>query len=225
MPKLLGLIPQQNFELVTARIGAILAEEFEAQEIDEDLKPKAIWIERVVNFDHTDLPAINVSLEESSFDNDDQTQVDGTNNYNVDVYVSEKSQEGGQEADPLSAANVKRLAGMVRAILKHPGYRTLDFAPPSIKRVRVTGITYGTPQNESEALTTRMARVVVVVEVPETVELGTTTPLLISNTTVKLDETEKGYVYRIDNTVVLTPILAEDGEEITNEAGTTLYLE
>jgi hypothetical protein len=193
---LLGsIIPQQQFEIIRERIGAILADELSNQSTlsGGTYANLAVYIERFIPFDKTEFPAINVALNRGDYDNKDVTATDGTYTFYIDVYASAKSSEdyGGDYA---AMAGLQQLLGMCRAILENPVYRTLGFAPPSISRVTVRSIQVGDPNNH-DATSSVMARVELGVRVAEAVELIDTIVFKENYTTVKLGLTDKGYLW------------------------------
>jgi hypothetical protein len=99
----------------------------------------------------------------------------------------------------MAILNLHRIMGMVRAILENPQYRTLDFAPPSISSVRIAAIELGDPTMEQDSQSVSRGRLVCEVIVPEGVQLMNAPALGLGTTIVKLAETDKGYVYILDN--------------------------
>lgn len=221
MAELTTIIPQHKFEHIRDRIGAILAVEIsnQVQLMNNDSPPQdgdvynaTVWVERFIPFDKTELPAINVSLIEGTYDNEDVRSSQGTYNYAVDVHVSSKS-GNGSAADKRAALIAQRLVGMCRAIIKNPKHRTLGFTPPYCYGVTVRKFEFG---NESQdALSSVVGRLTVEVKAPECVELVDGVELLHHSTTVKLYETEKGFHYGIQDDP--DPLLSEDSEPLIAE--------
>lgn len=200
MSKITLEIPPQGFELIRDKIGEILADEILAQfAIHSDSERNAkVFIERITPIDKTEMPLINVLYSRSGYDNNSAINSDGKNTYNIDVYTSAKTKvvkRGGAE----SMARVGRILGIVRAILESPFYLTLGFAPPFIIGTEVTGIEIQDPRDNQDAANTVMGRLIFVVDAKEDVEQIQPVTAEGYDTQVKLDETEKGFVYITDN--------------------------
>jgi len=198
MAIIINPIPTQNFEKIRDRIALILFTEFENQyflSYDNDLN-LPVWVERTLAFDHTEAPAINVSLASGNFDNKDQRAEDGTYLYNIDVYTKAKSIEGADinGGDQRATIKLHRLLGMCRAILEHPDYFRLLFPPPSISNVKVVSLAFADP-GKQDAENVMMGRLVFSVRVPETVELKVANLIDGYDTAVKMDLTDSGYVF------------------------------
>ena len=77
-------------------------------------------------------------------------------------------------------------------------YKTLAFAPPSIERTTVKGIAIAEPDNKQDAISGVFGRLTFEVRVPETVDLLQVNIIEGSDTSVKMEETDKGYMYTAD---------------------------
>jgi hypothetical protein len=196
MSKITGPIPPQSFELVRDRIGEILADEINNQFAivtnNPDLKA-TVWVERFFPFDETELPAVVVMLAKGSYDGQTQIQADGTYTFNIDGHFRSKSKADGK-GDKKAMLNLQRLLGVMRGILDHPEYTTLGFQNPFVMKRHIKDISIADP-NGNDVSAVVMGRLTFEVKVPEKYNLKV--PGLISgyDTTVKLEETEKGYYY------------------------------
>lgn len=191
-----GVIPRQNFELVRDKIGEILATEFAAQfalTANEELNA-TVHVERIVPFDHSELPCINVLLSRGDFENMTAKKSDGTYQFNIDVYAKSKSSQN-QAADVRASFIMQKMVGMAMAILENPRYRTLSFAAPSIAHTQVSNISIIDPTNNQDAESAMMGRLTFQVRINENVELLTANTIAGYVTNVRLDETDKGYVF------------------------------
>lgn len=190
------VIPPQGDEVVRDRIGAILAMEIEAQYImgyTPELADVKVYSERSNSFDKTELPAINVSLGQGSWDNKHQGNVMGTYIFNIDIYVNAKTKPSGA-GDELAAFRLQRLKGVCRYILEDPRYKTLGFEPPFIWNVHCVEIQIA-QATKDDADTTRMGRLTVSVQCTESNVL--IIPPLIAGyeSTVRLDGSTRGYYW------------------------------
>jgi hypothetical protein len=194
-----GIIPSQNFELVRDRIGQILALEFANQYVltsNDDINV-TVYNDRIIPFDKTDTPCINVVFASGNYPSKYEDKQDGSYTFNIDCYCtapSTSSNEGGKKANQ----ELQKILGIVRAILSNPLYRTLNFPMPSLSHVSVSGIQIASPENKQDASSMVMGRVTFMVNVIETVELSLANTLAGSITSVKMEETDLGYYWVAD---------------------------
>lgn len=192
-------IPSQAFEVVGTRIALILASELDNQltqfgNYDADVE---VWRERIIPFGQAELPAINVQLAQGTFEGQTLKQTDGTYTFNVDVHECAKAigKEKVEQADYLALTKLQRKLGMCRAILENPLYYTLNFAPPFVmnRRMRSMNIANSDAQDATMSV---WGRLQFEVRVPEAANLLNLTDLAHFDTSVKLYDTENGYVFR-----------------------------
>lgn len=195
MSKILAAIPQQGFELVRDRIGAILATELaEQSDLNSDTNLDAdVWVSRSTPFDAEELPAVNVVLAEGDYDNKHQGSSRGTYQYNIEVYTKAKS-GNGKDGDKESSLKLDRLVGVCRAILENPVYKRLDFDAPFISHTMVTGFQNGRV-DAGDARYNVMGLIRFNVVLTEDTQLLEGLPVGSLYTTVKLYETDKGYLW------------------------------
>lgn len=202
MSRITEIIQPQSFEIVRDRIGRILAEELANQFVLNPLPEiqAQVWIERSLQYDKSelmDMAQVNVCLGEGSYGNQDQTQSDGTYKYYIDVYVNSKSNDDDR-ADTRASVKLQRMLGICRAILEDSRYKTLGFtAPPGfIGNRHYESLNIQNPnQKKHDGDSSLMGRLILSVRVPETngLSLGIASRDYI--TTVRLDSTDKGYVW------------------------------
>lgn len=209
-----SIIPQQNYELIRDRIGLILYQELENQfdlSGDTDLQkplqtlgdyPESldVYIDRIVPFDEAEMPVINVAYNGTPYDSNNPTYSDGLNTYLIDVYVKSQSNEDNNEtdADRLAAIKLSSILGKIRFILRYSDYKTLGFAPGFIGNTKVASINIlGALRNDSQQDANRalIGRIVFEVRCIETVATIGPKDAQGFYTTVKLSDTDKGYVY------------------------------
>lgn len=190
------LIPEQNFEQVRDRIGAILALELPNQYTlgDDDANaPQKVWVERFIGFGKEELPAVNVCLEKGTFVSHTVKQTDGEYIFNIDCYQSSAT-IGEDSGDQLATIKLQKLLGLCRAILEQPEYGTLGFAAPSIMRREMETMQIA-PQPTQEAINRVMGRLTFRVKVAESAVLKTGEAFAKQLTTITLGLTAKGYQY------------------------------
>lgn len=200
MSNITAEITPQGFEIIRDRIGEILADEFVAQfaiHSDSDRNPD-VFVERITPIGKEEFPLVSVLYSRTSYDNNTAVSMKGKNFYNIDVYTGARS-TSSEDGDSRAQKKLGRLLGMVRAILASPHYIRLGFAPPFIERTEVLDIEIADPRDDQNSSNMVMGRLVFQVDAPETVEQIQPTLAEGYDTQVKLDETEKGFVYIIEN--------------------------
>lgn len=190
-----NLISASSFEQIRTRIGEILATELAHQYYLDDAEELSadVWVERFVAFDATSCPAINVRLATGDFSNQHQGQSDGEYLFNIDFYTSAPSEEG-KDGDVEAVLKLERLMGVCRYILDDPQYKTLAFQAPFIMNRNVRSLLIdGGDSNDNQSVA--MGRLVYAVKAPESNTLITPLPLGGVDTLVRLELTNKGYVF------------------------------
>ncbi len=204
MAKINQAIPPRNYEIIRDRIGAILADEIENQYAytsEELLRNTTVWVERTQPFDKTELPAVEISLGETNYDNKHQGYADGMLTFNIDIYVSAKSNTNTR-GDKKASFSAQRLAGVIWYILEAPFYNTLGFADPIIGRSEVEG--FGAIDKRTlelfriraeDAEYTTATRLIYSVKTSNESIYANTRLLEGFDVNVKLEETNKGWKY------------------------------
>lgn len=189
------VIGRSAFEVIRVRIGEIMATELEWQAVnggDYDLDA-TVFVERCLAYDKKELPCVNISLARGTLDGQSAVSSDGTHIYHIDVFTCADSDE---IEDGTSRANVKaqKLVGVCRAIFEHTKYKTLGFAAPFIMHRQAMDILFQDPSNK-DGKSVSMARLRVSVKAPEFV--GKAEPRVVDGyqTTVRLEESDQGYLY------------------------------
>ncbi len=197
------VIGPQNYEIVRDRIGRIIADELNNQfqlAYDPDLRVK-VWNERTIPFDNDkELPSINVMIAEDQFDYQSAVDVIGNARYFVDFYFdAPHGSNDGLGGDSKANWTMQKVMGKVRSILMHSAYKTLGFNPGFIANRHVESINIQLPdQKRMDAEHVVMGRLVVAVRMNETSPGVDPTTLGSIQTVVKLDETDKGYIWIVD---------------------------
>jgi hypothetical protein len=194
-----GKILQSNFELIRDRIGAILADEFVNQATygDTDIAELKVWVSRTVPFDKTDMPAINVNYVHGDFFSKDAQADTNTYKYSIDCQHSGKSGINGDKGDAKAMMRMQKIMGIASRILGDTKYRTLGFAPPSIQqRYFETADIADVSRNDADSL--MFGRLIFVVRINEETNLFNAPLLKGYDTQVKLDLTNEGYFYKVN---------------------------
>lgn len=200
-----GRILPSNFELVRDRIALILAAELANQATkygDTDLNVK-VWNSRFIPFDKTEtitITAVNVNLFRSDFVQYDVEDNTAIHKYAIDVYAAAKSTVAGVMGDGRSMQRMEKVIGVCRAILKDAQYRTLAFTPPSIWTTFPESIEIANPfVQQQDADSQSMGRLLFNVKINEEIDLLVADGILGYDTQVKIELTDKGYYYKVNN--------------------------
>jgi hypothetical protein len=187
-------ISARNFELIRDRIGEILTTELAGQTYTAGI---IVWSERKIPFTLAELPAINVSYDNSGFDNKNVSYKRGENRYFIDIHVAEPSTDAAK-GDILASKKAQRIAGIIDYILEFPIYDTLGFTPGFIAGLIVESINLSDMLKEdaNHNLVCRLQFKVVAGENTDQIQPTTAEGY---TTQVKLSETDYGHKYILNN--------------------------
>jgi hypothetical protein len=190
-----GIIPEQSFEIIHNRIGHILVTELDNQFIlsgDYDLELD-VYKERDIPFSEGEFRAVNVMLDRGDSIHQHPGQSNFTYRYIIEVTFDAKS-NSTTLGDTIAMNKCQKIIGKIRAILEDPKYQTLGFAKPFIFNRHVENIYFGKPikQDTKHVVAGRLTYVVTAPEVSALIQA-----VLIGEhyTTVKLELTDKGYLW------------------------------
>lgn len=195
------IIPQQNFELIRTRIGSILAEEIanQATLLGEEKLDATVWEERFTPFGNDEMPVVNVRFQDAILNEYAPIRDRFEYRYFLDVQTTAKANTG-RYGDINSQATLQRLCGIIRGILRNTQYRTLLFPKGFIATSSIRSIEIADPYSQDGNFMS-MARITFVVMATE--DNGTSAPTEAEgyDTVMKLEETEKGYKFTLNNTL------------------------
>jgi hypothetical protein len=195
------IIPRQNFENARDAIAGILLGELSNQkeiqgfEFEEDI---LIYAERSVPIQNDELLTINISLDSINYNSKSQNDLSGIATYNIDIYTvgqASKCKHGWTD----SSYRLHKFLGMVRYILSHTKYKTLSLPLGIIGGTQVESLTVADFDSSQDTNYVRMGRLVFSVRLIESQSMEAGVPLSESLTSVKLHETELGFVYQFNN--------------------------
>lgn len=199
-PILAYKILPQGFEQVGDRIGEIIFLELTNQKenhdnFDEDI---LVFKERITPASTEEEIYFNVLFATS--DNTLQSQKDNNCRtlYHIDVYTTGKAEDGKTGSD-ISSKRLLKGVGLIRGILAFTGYNTLGFEDGLIGNTMIENISTQDPSFMQDSNFSRFARITFAVKILENQEMWQGTALAESQTTVKLEETERGYKFITDN--------------------------
>ena len=96
-------------------------------------------------------------------------------------------------------SNLTRILGIVRAILESSHYLTLGFVPPFVMHTEVTSIEIQDPKDNQDGANIMMGRLMFVVDAVEDTEKIQPREAEGYDTQVKLEETDKGFAFILNN--------------------------
>lgn len=190
-------IPPRSFEVVRDRIAQILAMELINQNTlspGEGLNVNRVHVSRLIPFEDQEMPAINVMPTKGEYTDFTRTRQDGTYEFSIICY-QKSATVGSGRGDELAGVKLDRLMGVCQYILSHWKYDTLGFAPPFIERTEVQSISYMDAMKANEASSAVVGVLSFTVRVPEDINKLTPQNIESFTTSVKLEETDKGYIY------------------------------
>lgn len=195
MSKIDQLIPKRNFELVRDRIGEILLDEWNAQNItyNNPTKIKSIWVARTRPFDPSELPAINVSHAGAKYADKHQNNKVGTVQYFIDVYAHAKGTKE-RAGDELSDALCDSILAICDYILEDSKYYHLGYEPGFIASLGVIEIQKA-QADKDDAKNISMGRLIFNVKMGESNKFIEPNMIQGYGTTMKLGNTTKGYIW------------------------------
>jgi len=201
MSKILTEITAQRFELIRDRIAEIITDELNGQFIitSNSLFSAKVWLERFIPFDKTELPAVNIYFNGSNFDSQTPISSKSNNNYNIECSVSAKDTDS-DAGDILANKKCHKLIGAIRYILENPNYLELDFTNPRfVFSTIVNNINISQPTNNSDGTFSVSAQIIFNVVSEELNGELSAIEAEKYTTTMKLNETEKGFYYELIN--------------------------
>ena len=192
-------IQEQNFEKVLTRIGEILILELANQKVLQPVRLSenvVVFKERITSIDKSEEVLINVLLDGWSNSTSNQSNQNNGVSYFVDVYASGK-ENASTKGDNVVATKLQKYIGLCRSILQSHQYLTLGFAQGFIAGKNVEGFQMYEQPNTQDASFSRMGRLTFSVRMSENQKLWNGVVLDNNTTKVLLEDTDKGYQYKI----------------------------
>jgi hypothetical protein len=191
-------IPSQRFELIRDAIGRVLTAEFVNQlALGGGVENLSIFSERSQPLDSAELPAINIILSNVDFPEELNAYNSlGDDSFLIEIYTNAETTEE-QGGDVASGILLARIAGMVRAILMDNQYLRLDFTDKFIQTRKVKSFIRTQPRIALDVNNTISGIVQVHYYSEETTEVQTGVVEQLLSTVIKLENTQKGYKFII----------------------------
>lgn len=193
------IIPKQGFELVEDRILLILLLNLQKQrELQPEIPEFVAFMERRTPIDKHENVMINVLFDNANYSGFTEGTAEGTTIYYIDVYangVSSNDEPGYLN----SGLKVQRFLGMIRYILQSTKYSTLDFPRGFIGGTSLRNIQVFDPSNNQDGMYMSQARMSFGVRINEEQEFWKGADLAGADTELKLELTENGYKYTLNN--------------------------
>lgn len=194
-----NIIPRQGFEIVLEKIAVILFEELTRQKSLQTLGDDfGVYIERQTAYDKSEGIVISVGMDGADYVGKNQFDVQGNTTYFIDLYTT------GDETlvttgDDNSRFLTLKWLGMMRSILSSTKYKTLGFQPGLIGGTMVEKIQNQLSYGNGDANFIKFARITFSVRIQENQEMWTSIELQGNDTTIKINETEKGFKLTFNN--------------------------
>jgi len=187
------------FQQIRDKIASILLDELDNQATLQDntaLSFEKIWMERSRPFNLSEIPAINLSIASVNYNDKfrGQRNVDAT--YTIDVY-DYKVYTDDEDAEQVVTESNWNLIRNIQYILDHSAYANLQLKP-YIFHTEVTGVDSG--QGElTDGSRCGILRLKFTVKTISTLDGVAPIDLSQLNTTVTIEQTNKGYYYQLIN--------------------------
>lgn len=191
-------IPAQRFELIRDAIGRVLTAEFANQlTLGGGVEGLSIFVERSQPLDSSELPAINIICSNVDFTEELNSYNSlGDDRFLIEIYTNAETTDE-QGGDVISGILLSKIAGIVRAILMNQQYLRLDFTDKFIQTRKIRSFTRTQPRIALDVNNTISGIVEIHYFSEETTEIQTGVVEQLLSTVVKLENTEKGYKFII----------------------------
>lgn len=200
MPALItNIIPQRGFELVREAIGTILLLELEEQKSLQNLPEEInIFQERMRPIQADEKLYLNILVDSNTNAGKTASGKQGTTIYFIDIHTTGTASDE-LSGDKDSGDRLHKFIGMIDYILSSDHYKTLGFAPGLIAGCQVESFATSEPIQKEDSGYTRMGRISFSVKIQDSQALATPVIFAGNDTTVKLQETNYGYKFVMEN--------------------------
>lgn len=193
------IIPEQGFEKVRDAIGAILRIELEAQKTLQSLTDDInVYVGRNNPFQQSEQLMINILTDSANYSSIHEKGTHGNTNFFIDIYTSAK-EKGNVDGGEMSTRKRDKYLGMIRFILQNHKYMRLGLPAGLIMGTYVEGFENFEPSSNQDATFVKMSRLSYSVRIVEQQDMWNGIEINSIFTTVKLDETQRGYKYELTN--------------------------
>lgn len=194
-----GIIPKSGYEICRDLIGAILLVELTAQKTRQgsdfpETIAGQISVESLIPTDSVNQISINIVSDSATYGAMTQSEAQGNNKWFIDIHTS-----GISSAD--SAFRRDKFLGMCMYIFRSAQYRTLGIPLTTglVGGVYVESFATQDPHKKEDTDYTTFARIQLAVRIQEGAQAWASIPLMINNTVVSLEMSDKGYIFVFDN--------------------------
>lgn len=193
-------IPEQNYEKVRDAIGVILLTELTNQKALQSLEEDVIiYRERSSPMQVTENLYFNILVDSANYSNYTTRDAQGRTIFFIDICttgVNSDITDGALD----SAQRLHKYMGMVMFILASDQYKILGLPLGLIGGTYIESFATSEPTPFESGNYQRLARISFAVRIQENYALWNSVQLTGNDTGVKLDESDKGYVYTFDYT-------------------------
>ncbi len=193
------VIPVSAYEICRDAIGAILLVELTAERLKvgtqlTEVIAGQITLESLIPTDSANEVSINILPDMGDYSEHTQNQATGMYRYFIDIHTAGKG-------SGVSAMRRDKFMRYCMYIFRSAQYRTLGLPIPQglIGGVYVNHFQVQDPEKREDTDYTTFARIHLGVKVQEVASMWVGVPLQINNTSVKLELTDKGYIFVFNN--------------------------
>ena len=193
------IIPPQGFEIVRDRIIEILLTELTNQRVLQPTLPEfSLFLDRKTRIDKSESVLVNVGLDNANYENYGERGAQGVTVYNIDVYANGAG-SSTVHGDLDAAKKMHRYLGLIRYIFSSTKYNTLGFDQGAIGNKSIRNMQIYDASGNQDAKFIKMGRLALGVKIEENQALWNGVALQGTTTELKLELTEKGYKYELNN--------------------------
>lgn len=199
MAKINNALTKSGFEIVKKRIGEILTDELQNQKTLQGFDfPVNVFVDRINNFDVSEIVIINVRLENLNKSNQNQYSSHDEVTYNIDI-IATGVQTNDDLGGTISTSVRDSFASMCINILQSNIYATLGFEKGLVMSSNIESFNTYEAANNQDSNFVSMGRVSLAVKIYEGHEVWAGENFESNFTDIKLGLTDLGYKFVFNN--------------------------
>lgn len=215
------IIEPRSFELIRDRIAQILVDEIQNQgaiNYDDDLSAiNSVYVSRNTAYQQSEGTVVNVAFVECDYENHSINKTVGVYQFHIEVTTSNAT-SGGVDGYTNAEVKLHKILGVSHAILSNAAYVKLAFTSAFIEHRSVSKMQIGQSRDNQDMTSTVFGRFILTVRAVETTDLPTATLIAGYDTTARVGQTDKGWVWSTDQNIINT-----DTNQVTISINTETY--
>lgn len=215
------IIEPRSFELIRDRIAQILVDEIQNQgaiNYDDDLSAiNSVYVSRNTAYQQSEGTVVNVAFVECDYENHSINKTVGVYQFHIEVTTSNAT-SGGVDGYTNAEVKLHKILGVSHAILSNAAYVKLAFTSAFIEHRSVSKMQIGQARDNQDMTSTVFGRFILTVRAVETTDLPTATLIAGYDTTARVGQTDKGWVWSTDQNIINT-----DTNQVTISINTETY--